>query len=81
MSRSLKKGPFFKKDLIEETKKYSIAKKCMRILPEYIGKFFSIYNGKQYIKIKIIDSQIGYKFGEFINTKKRCKHKQKKNKK
>jgi small subunit ribosomal protein S19 len=78
MSRSLKKGPFFKKNLIEKTKKYSIAKKCFRILPEYVGKIFNIYNGKQYIKIKIIDSQIGYKFGEFINTKKRCKHKKNK---
>lgn len=77
MSRSLKKGPFFKKDLIKKTKKYNIAKKSFRILPEYIGKIFNIYNGKQFIKIKITDSKIGFKFGEFINTKKRCKHKKK----
>ncbi len=79
MSRSKYKGPFFKVNLIEdETKWVKIYNKNFIILPEYINRFVNIYNGKTLINIKITEKMIGYKFGEFINTRKKHIYKKKK---
>ena len=73
MSRSKQKSPFFKTNLIKNNKKWiKILKKNLIILPEYVNYIFNIYNGKIFIKIKVNQEMVGYKFGEFINTKKRC---------
>ena len=48
-------------------------------MPENINNIYSIYNGKNLIKLKITEDMIGYKFGEFINTKIRHIYKKKKN--
>ncbi len=68
--RSNYKGPFFKVNLIKN-KKTIIYNKNLTILPEYINSLFSIYNGKTFINIKINEKMVGYKFGEFINTRKK----------
>ena len=79
MSRSTNKGPFFNSNLIDENKKWiKIFNKNLVILPEYLNYIFSIYNGKTFIKVKITEEMIGYKFGEFINTRKRYIYKKKK---
>lgn len=79
MSRSKYKGPFFKVNLIEdETKWIRIHNKNLNILPEYVNRFVNIYNGKTFINIKITEKMIGYKFGEFINTRKKHIYKKKK---
>ena len=70
MSRSQFKGPFF------NSKKNNHKNKNVTILPRDINKFFFIHNGKKLIKLNITDEQIGYKLGEFINT--RILHKYKK---
>lgn len=76
MSRSLLKGPFFKKKIIINNK-IKIFNKNLIILPEYVNKNIYIYNGKQFIKKQINDSMVGYKFGEFINTRKYNNYKKK----
>ena len=79
MSRSKYKGPFFKVNLIQdETKWVKIYNKNFIILPEYINHFVNIYNGKTLINLKITEKMIGYKFGEFINTRKKHIYKKKK---
>jgi small subunit ribosomal protein S19 len=79
MSRSKYKGPFFKVNLIEDEKKWiQIYNKNLTILPEYINYLISIYNGKTFINLKITDKMIGYKFGEFITTRKKHIYKKKK---
>ena len=40
------------------------------ILPNNIGKKFYIHNGKTYNKLSITKEMVGYKFGEFIRTRK-----------
>ena len=40
------------------------------ILPDNIGKKFYIHNGKTYNKLLITKEMVGYKFGEFIRTRK-----------
>ena len=87
MSRSVYKGPFFDVQLKEKLKlkkkkqqEVILKKKNTIILPEYINLFFSIYNGKQYTKLKVAEEMVGHKFGEFVFTRK-VKKKDKKKKK
>lgn len=83
MSRNIKKGPFFQKKIIinkEISKPIYINQKNYNILPEYENYIFYIYNGKTFLKLKIIKKMIGHKFGEFINTRKRHIYKKKKKK-
>ena len=39
------------------------------ILPMFIGTNFEVHNGKAFKKILILDSMVGYKFGNFVKTR------------
>jgi len=81
MSRNSKKSPFFKYNLINNQKKWvKIFNKNLVIMPQDIDIIFNIYNGQSFIKLKIIKDMIGFKFGEFINTRKRYIYKKAKKK-
>lgn len=41
-----------------------------KIISLYVGKTFEIYNGRKYIKIKVIKEMVGHFFGEFCFTRK-----------
>lgn len=73
MSRSTYKGLFINKNLVENTNKYKIKifHKKLTIIPEYVDKNVFVYNGIKFIFLKIKQEMIGYKFGEFIYTKKK----------
>nr|NP_037624.1 ribosomal protein S19 [Phytophthora infestans]YP_004563960.1 ribosomal protein S19 [Phytophthora mirabilis]YP_004564261.1 ribosomal protein S19 [Phytophthora phaseoli]YP_004564327.1 ribosomal protein S19 [Phytophthora andina]YP_004564466.1 ribosomal protein S19 [Phytophthora ipomoeae]YP_010508033.1 ribosomal protein S19 [Phytophthora clandestina]AAF24797.1 ribosomal protein S19 [Phytophthora infestans]AAW67054.1 ribosomal protein S19 [Phytophthora infestans]AAW67100.1 ribosomal protein S len=77
MSRSKYKGPFFKVNLLKK-KWMKITNKNLTILPEYSNHSVSVYNGKIFINLEINDKMIGFKFGEFINTRKKHIYKKKK---
>ena len=82
MSRNNKKSPFFKYNLINNQKKWiKIFNKNLVIMPQDIDVNYNIYNGKNFIKLKITKDMLGYKFGEFINTKKKHIYKKLKKKK
>jgi len=82
MSRSLKKGPFVDKKLLAKIKdldpnKSEIIKTYSRsstIVPEMIGFTFGVYNGKEFVNVKIIEDMVGHKLGEFSLTRKFIKH-------
>lgn len=82
MPRSLKKGPFVDQRLVEKTKKLGpdskeIIKTWRRsctIVPEMIGFSFGVYNGKNFITVKISEDMVGHKLGEFSPTTKFGKH-------
>ena len=78
MSRSKYKGPFFKVNYLKKKKWLKITNKNLTILPEYNNHFVSIYNGKLFINLEINNKMIGFKFGEFINTRKKHIYKKKK---
>ena len=77
MSRSKHKGPFFKVNLIKK-RQIKIYNKNLTILPEYVDHFVNVYNGKNFVNLKINQKMIGYKFGEFIYTRKKHIYKKKK---
>lgn len=78
MSRSKYKGPFFKVNFLKKKQWQKITNKNLTILPEYANHSVSIYNGKISINLLITEKMIGFKFGEFINTRKKHIYKKKK---
>ena len=78
MSRSKYKGPFFKVNFLKKQKWLKITNKNLTILPEYDNHFVSIYNGKRFLNLEIKNKMIGFKIGEFINTRKKHIYKKKK---
>lgn len=78
MSRSTYKGPFFKVNLLRKKKWVKITNKNLTILPEYSNRFVNVYNGKTFINLTINEKMVGFKFGEFISTRRKHIYKKKK---
>lgn len=78
MARSKWKGPYFNTEKIKNNKQKNILYRNSEILPQFIGKTFLIYNGKNYVEILVTDDMINHKFGEFIFTRAKFSFKKKK---
>jgi small subunit ribosomal protein S19 len=82
MSRSSKKGPYVDQKLLKKISKLKpednvIIKTWSRdseIAPEMVGFVFAVHNGRDFIKVKIVEEMIGHKLGEFAPTRKFIKH-------
>lgn len=79
MARSLKKGPFVDKHLMNKVKKVNksgkkeVIKTWSRrstIYPEFIGHTFAVHNGKDFIPVYVTEDMVGHKLGEFAPTRK-----------
>ena len=82
MARSLKKGPYIDQKLLKKIiqlksdKKEPIktwARHCT-IAPEMIGFTFLVHNGKEFISVKVGESMVGHKLGEFSPSTKFFRH-------
>jgi len=40
--------------------------------PAFVGHNFLVYNGKKFINMQVQLHMVGFRFGDFINTKKKC---------
>ena len=78
MSRSVKKGPFVDKHLLEKiedtvkNKSKKVIKTWSRrstIIPEAVGLTFAVHNGKKFIAVYVSENMVGHKFGEFAPTR------------
>jgi len=86
MSRTIWKGPYLQKSVIElinikttEMKKAPrIISRKAAIVPFFLEKKVLIYNGKTFINLEITSDMIGHKFGEFAPTRKMFTYKKKK---
>ena len=73
MSRSLKKGPYIDKKLLDKVKNLKagskeIIKTWARrsvICPEMIGFTFGVHNGKEFIAVYVAEEMVGHRLGEF----------------
>ena len=79
MARSLKKGPFVDKSLMDKVKavnesgKKEVIKTWSRrstIFPQFIGLTFAVHNGKEFIPVYVTEDMVGHKLGEFAQTRK-----------
>ena len=78
MSRSLKKGPFVDRKLlnkvlkINESSKKKVIKTWSRrtvIIPEFVGHTFAVHNGNKFIPVFVSENMVGHKLGEFSPTR------------
>jgi ribosomal protein S19 len=81
MNRSKWKGSFFSRFLIKKESQVSKIWARNSIIPvKLLGLYVSIYNGRIFKKVLITQEKIGFKFGDFVVTRKYIsKFKQKKN--
>ncbi len=78
MSRSLKKGPFVEKKLLEriekmneENKKVALKtwSRSSTIYPQMIGHTIAVHDGRKHVPIFISEEMVGHKLGEFAPTR------------
>ena len=73
MSRSSKKGPYVDPNIIKKvsgnSKDIKIYRRASQIAPEFVGKNFSVYNGRKFINVYVTEDMVGHRFGEFAPTR------------
>jgi small subunit ribosomal protein S19 len=75
MSRSSKKGPYIDakllKKVVNQTGSDPIKTyvRKSQISPEFVGKTFSVYNGKKFINVFVTEDMVGHRLGEFSPTR------------
>jgi len=78
MARSIKKGPYVEKSLLEKVEKMNASgrkqpiktwSRRSMILPEFVGHTFAIHNGRQHVPIFITENMVGHRLGEFAPTR------------
>ena len=83
MARSIKKGPFVDKSLMNKIKKLNennkkeVVKTWSRrstIFPDFIGHTIAVHNGREFIPVFITEEMVGHKLGEFALTRKFTGH-------
>ena len=82
MSRSLKKGPYV--DPVIEKKiagknptdvgVINTWSRSCTVTPDMVGFTFGVHNGREFIKVQIIEDMVGHKLGEFSHTRKFVSH-------
>ncbi len=78
MARSIKKGVYIDEKLLLKVR---VSKKDTRrdviktwsrrstVVPEMVGLTLAIHNGKKFIPVFITESMVGFKLGEFAETR------------
>jgi small subunit ribosomal protein S19 len=82
MARSLKKGPWVDPKLLKKIEKQKGNPKAIirtwsrdsTITPEMVGLTFEVYNGKEFLPVKVREEMVGHKLGEFSFTTKFYRH-------
>lgn len=78
MARSVKKGPFVDRYLINaiermnslnERKVLKTWSRRSTITPDMIGHTLSVHNGKKFLPVYITENMVGHKLGEFAPTR------------
>ena len=78
MARSIKKGPYVEKSLLEKVEKMNASgrkqpiktwSRRSMVLPDFVGHTFAIHNGRQHVPIFINENMVGHRLGEFAPTR------------
>lgn len=74
MTRSGKKGPYIDANLIKKVSKgvagpIKTWARSSQIPPEFVGKTFSIHNGRKFLDVFITEDMVGHRLGEFSPTR------------
>lgn len=77
MSRSSKKGPYVDKNLLkkigsgigEKDKPIKTWARSSQIPPEFVGRYFKVHNGKNFLEVFVTEDMVGHRLGEFSPTR------------
>jgi small subunit ribosomal protein S19 len=78
MPRSIKKGPFIDPTLLKKLKRageqgqkepIKTWSRRSTITPEFVGYTVAIHDGKKHLPVYITENMVGYKFGDFAQTR------------
>lgn len=77
MSRSNKKGPYVDFRLMKKVEsgmgqKGSAIKTWSRdsqIAPDFVGRYFQIHNGRNFIEVFVTEDMVGHRLGEFAPSR------------
>lgn len=78
MSRSVKKGPYIDPRVLKKVLKQKETgskdpiktwSRACQISPEFIGHTFQVHNGKNFIKVFVLETMVGHRLGEFAQTR------------
>ena len=78
MGRSLKKGPFVNKKLLERVEAMNAANektvlktwsRSSTIFPQMIGHTIAVHDGRKHVPVYITEDMVGHKLGEFAPTR------------
>jgi len=59
---------------IEKNKPIKTHLRHLVIVPQMVGLTINIYNGKEFVPIKIMEEMLGHRLGEFAVTRMKVKH-------
>ncbi len=83
MARSSKKGPFTDPKLMKKVERAKESgdttpiktwSRASQISPEMVGLTIAVHNGREHIPVKITESMVGHRLGEFSPTRRFRKH-------
>jgi small subunit ribosomal protein S19 len=78
MGRSLKKGPYVDPKVLRKVLKQKETgdrlpirtwSRRTTIVPEFVNHSFEVHNGKNHIKVFVVEEMVGHKLGEFAPTR------------
>lgn len=74
MSRSSKKGPYIDANLIKKVAANTPGAiktwaRRSQIAPEFVGKTFSVHNGRKFIDVYVTEDMVGHCLGEMAPTR------------
>ena len=62
------------KKKIARNKKIKTHDRDMLIIPQFVGMTISVYSGKTFEPVKIVEEMMGHYLGEFVLTRKKVEH-------
>lgn len=78
MSRSIKKGPYVDERVVKKVMAQKATgdktpiktwSRACQIPPEFVGHTFAVHNGKNFINVFVTEGMVGYRLGEFSQTR------------
>jgi small subunit ribosomal protein S19 len=77
MSRSSKKGPYVDPRVAkkvaagmgDKNNPIKTWSRACQIPPEFVGKYFKVHNGRNFIDVFITEDMVGHRLGEFSPTR------------
>ncbi len=79
MGRSIKKGPFVQRVLLERVQKMNESGEKKQVLktwsrsstifPDFVGHTFAVHDGRKHVPVYVTEDMVGHKLGEFAPTR------------